>query len=226
MIIVTGASRGLGFSIAQSLSDAGHSVLGISRNQPSAEYSFQHRKGDVVSHSSLKEISHELKSQKIRVEGIISAAGVASMNLALMTPEKVVRDVIEINLTGTIFTNQIFSPLMLRGGGSIINFSTIAVSLALSGESIYVASKAGIEAFSRTLARELSAHNVRVNCIAPGPIRTDLLRGVSDDQISKITDRQIIKKSYSHQDVVDLTKVLLSKEFSSITGQVLHVGGV
>jgi 3-oxoacyl-[acyl-carrier protein] reductase len=115
---------------------------------------------------------------------------------------------------------------MLRNGGAIVNFSTIAVPLALAGESVYVSSKAGIEAFSRTFARELSYNNVRVNCIAPGPIKTDLLRGVSDKQIEKIVDRQIIKRIFEPKDIVDLTLILLSREFSSVTGEVLHVGGV
>ena len=71
--------------------------------------------------------------------------------------------------------------------GSFINFSTIAVALALKGESVYAASKAGVETFSRTFAREMADFNVRVNCIAPGPIRTDLLKGITDEQIKRIT---------------------------------------
>lgn len=226
MIIVTGASRGLGLSIATSLSEEGHDVLGISRNAPNAPFSFEYVQGDVTSYDSLKAISRKLKDADTEVSGLVCAAGVASMNLALMTPPNVVRDVIDINLTGTIFTNQIFSKHMLRNGGAIINFSTIAVPLALAGESIYVSSKAGIEAFSRTFARELSANNVRVNCIAPGPIKTDLLRGVSDKQIEEIVNRQIIKRMFEPKDIVNLTSILLSKEFSSVTGEVIHVGGV
>ena len=80
--------------------------------------------------------------------------------------------------------------------GSFINFSTIAVALALKGESVYVASKAGVEAFSRSFAREMSDFNIRVNCIAPGPIKTDLLRGITDTQIEKITSQQIIQKKF------------------------------
>ena len=226
MIIVTGASRGLGLAIATSLSEDGYDVLGVSRKAPNVPFSFDYVQGDVTSYDSLKAISRKLRDADAEVSGLVCAAGVASMNLALMTPPKVVRDVIDINLTGTIFTNQIFSKHMLRHGGAIVNFSTIAVSLALAGESIYVSSKAGIEAFSRTFARELSANNVRVNCIAPGPIKTDLLRGVSDKQIEEIVNRQIIKRIFEPEDIVNLTSILLSKEFSSVTGEVIHVGGV
>jgi 3-oxoacyl-[acyl-carrier protein] reductase len=122
---------------------------------------------------------------------------------------------------------QAFAPLLIRaGGGSIVNFSTIAVALGLQGESAYAASKAGVETFSRTLARELAGHGITVNCVAPGPIATDLLKGVSQDQIDRITDRQIIQRQFTTADVCDVVEVLLDSRSKSLTGQVLHVGGV
>ena len=110
--------------------------------------------------------------------------------------------------------------------GSFINFSTIAVPLALKGESVYAASKAGVESFSRTFAREMADFNVRVNCIAPGPIRTDLLRGITDAQIEKITSLQVIPKQFQKSDVCDLVELLLDEKAASLSGQVLNVGGV
>ncbi len=110
--------------------------------------------------------------------------------------------------------------------GSFINFSTIAVALALKGESVYAASKAGVEAFSRAFAREMADFNVRVNCIAPGPIRTDLLRGITDFQIEKITSQQIIPKQFEKSDVCDLVELLIDERASSLSGQILNIGGV
>ena len=110
--------------------------------------------------------------------------------------------------------------------GSIINFSTIAVALALKGESVYAASKAGVESFSRTFAREVASFNVRVNCIAPGPIRTDLLRGITETQIEKITAQQVVPKQFQKSDVCDLVELLIDEKASSLSGQVLSVGGV
>ena len=134
---------------------------------------------------------------------------------------------IKTNLLGTIFCSQIFAPLLIRNkGGRIINFSTIAVSIGLKGESVYVASKAGVEAFSRVLSRELSSFNITVNCIAPGPVKTNLLNGISDEQIKKIIKYQIIEKEMKTIDIVKMVKILLDEDSSNITGQVLHVGGV
>jgi 3-oxoacyl-[acyl-carrier protein] reductase len=110
--------------------------------------------------------------------------------------------------------------------GSLINFSTIAVALSLKGESVYAASKAGVESFSRTFAREMADFNVRVNCIAPGPIRTDLLRGITDSQIEKIISQQVIPKQFQKSDVCDLVELLIDAKAASLSGQVLNVGGV
>ena len=82
--------------------------------------------------------------------------------------------------------------MIRKNKGRIINFSSIGVKLAISGEAVYVASKAAVESFSRTFARELSEFNITVNCISPGPIKTDLLRGITDEKIKKITDQQIV----------------------------------
>ena len=149
------------------------------------------------------------------------------MNMAITTDESTVQKLIQTNLVGTIFCCQLFAPIMLRHKkGSFINFSTIAVALALKGESIYVASKAGIEGFSRSFAREMADFNVRVNCIAPGPIRTDLLKGITDKQIQKITSQQVIPKQFEKSDICDLVELLIDEKSSSLSGQILNVGGV
>ena len=98
--------------------------------------------------------------------------------------------------------------------------------MALKGESIYIASKAGVEGFSRSLAREVSDFNIKVNCIAPGPIKTNLLKGISDNQINKIVSNQLIKKKFTTNDVCDVVEMLLDKKSESLTGQVFHIGGV
>lgn len=225
MIIVTGASRGIGNSIAQRLSHAGHSVLGLSRTP--TEEDFEILSVDVSSEVSIKDMVRFVKSRRAGVTGLINAAGIASMNLAVMAPPRSVRAVVETNLLGTMFMCQAVAPLLIRaGGGRIINFSTIAVSLGLEGESAYVASKAGIEGYSRSLARELGGHGTTVNCIAPGPIATDLLRGVSDSQIERIVNNQIIHRQFTTEDVCDVAELLLDSRGQSITGQVLHIGGV
>ena len=225
MIIVTGASRGLGKAITERLIGRGEQVVGLARSVNDLD--IQGFECDVSNYSSVKKVAREIKRMQTPVKAFINAAGVASLNMAVTTDESTVQKLIQINLVGTIYCCQLFAPIMLRQKyGSFINFSTLAVVIALKGESIYAASKAGVEVFSRAFAREMVDFNVRVNCIAPGPIRTDLLRGVTDEQIEKITSQQIIPKQFQKSDVCDLVELLIDKKASSLSGQVLNVGGV
>ncbi|GMG82160.1 SDR family oxidoreductase [Paralimibaculum aggregatum] len=223
MIVVSGASRGLGAAIRAGLIADGEEVVGLARSaDPAADI----LACDVSDHGAVKAAMRAIKARKRPVTALVNAAGIASMNLVLTTPEAVMRRVVETNLLGTMFLNQQVAPLLIRaGGGSIVNFSTIAVTLGLRGEAAYVASKAGVEGFSRAFAREVADFGVRVNCIAPGPIRTDLLKGITDAQIAAITEQQVIRRAHEPEEVVDLVRTLLAPGSRAITGQVIHVGG-
>ena len=225
MIVVTGASSGLGRAICERLLSKDLAVFGISRNVENLP--FPSMACDVSVHSDIKAVAQKLKADDVKLTGLINAAGIASMNLALMTPPEVSQNIINVNLLGTIYCCQVFVPLILKNknGGNVINFSTLAVSVGLKGESVYAASKAGVECFSRAFAREMSDFNVNVNCIAPGPIDTNLTKGVNSTLIEKLVAQQIVRKRFEPDDVSDLVEILLDKRSQSISGQVLHVGG-
>ncbi len=224
MIVVTGASKGLGRAICNRLIQKNISVFGLARNVD--EVSFPSMSCDVSSYESVKAVAQQLKKDGVKVTGLINAAGIASMNLAVITPHSVAQKIINTNLLGTIYCCQLIAPLILRNKqGSIINFSTIAVALGLKGESIYAASKAGVEGFTRSFAREMADFNVKVNCIAPGPIDTSLLKGITVEQIDKIVSQQIIPKKFKPDSVADLVEILIDTRSESLSGQVLHIGG-
>jgi 3-oxoacyl-[acyl-carrier protein] reductase len=224
MIVVTGASKGLGRAICNRLIEKNIDVFGLARHVE--DVPFASMKCDVSSYESVKEVAQHLKKEGIKVTGLVNAAGIASMNLAVTTPQSVAQKIVNVNLLGTIYSCQLIAPLMLRNKqGSIINFSTIAVALGLKGESIYAASKAGVEGFTRSFAREMADFNVRVNCIAPGPIDTSLLKGITVEQINKIVSQQIIPKQFKPDAVADLVELLIDSRSNSLSGQVLHVGG-
>jgi len=225
MIVVTGASKGLGRAICDRLISGGHEVFGIARNVSAMP--FPSASCDVSIPDQVKSVAHLLRSQGKPLTALINAAGIASMNLAITTPPEVSRNIVATNLLGTIYCCQSFAPLMMRHKqGTIINFSTIAVALGLKGESVYAASKAGVEGFSRAFAREMADFNITVNCIAPGPIDTDLLKGVTSAQINRIVAQQVLSRQFTPAAVGDLVELLLDQRSASLSGQVLHVGGV
>jgi len=176
MIVVTGASKGIGEHICNRLIDKGYEVVGLARTVKKRRYKMINC--DVSSTESIEKSIKTLKKLG-NISGLINAAGIASLNLTLFMTKKSIQNIIDTNLVGTIYMSKLITPLMIRNKkGFIINFSTIAVPLAMKGEAIYVASKAGIEGFTRAFAREVSGFNINVNCISPGPIKTDLTRGV------------------------------------------------
>ena len=222
-IILSGATSGIGMNLRDTLHAEGYNIISVSRRKDDFP---GHRSADISEYSSLKRIYKELVEEELNVYALINCAGIASMNLALTTPHNVTERILSTNLKGTIFFNQVFSPLLIRNKvGRVINFSTIAVRLGLAGESVYVASKAGVEGFSRALSNEVSPFGITVNCIAPGPIKTNLLNGITESQIQKIVNSQIIKKMMSPKDISDIVKFLLSPDSANITGQVFNVGG-
>ena len=225
MIIVTGASRGLGNHICKRLLKHGQEVVGLSRDVSDLE--FESYQCDITSYEDIKNVTKIIKQKHNKASAIINAAGVASMNLALTTPSNVTERLIKTNLSGTIYCCQLFAPFLIKNkGGSIINFSTIAVPIGLRGESVYVASKAGVEGFSKSFAREMSDFNIRVNCVAPGPIETNLIKGVEKHLIEKVISNQILNKQFEPDDVSDLVELLISTEAKSLSGLVLPVGGI
>ncbi len=148
------------------------------------------------------------------------------MNMALMANPETSEKLVKINFLGTVYSSQIFAPLLIRnGGGVILNFSSIAAAINIEGEAVYAATKSAVETYSKTLAKELSKFRIRVNCIAPGPIKTNLLRGVSDNQVKEIIESQIVQQQYTSADVANIVELLLDDRGSSISGQVIHIGG-
>lgn len=223
-LLVTGASRGLGRHIAERAAAEGYQVVGLAR-QPTEVAGVEIVACDVGDAREVDEVCKRLKG--LPLYGIINAAGIASMNLLLTTPVETIERLVRTNLTGTILVCRAAAKqLVRRKQGRIINFSTIAVPLGLKGEAVYVATKAGVEGFSRSFAREMSDHGVTVNVIAPGPIDTDLIRKIPAEKIQEIVNRQISQSMAVPEDVWNVVSLLLADESRTITGTVINIAGV
>jgi len=224
-IIVTGCSSGIGFYLAENLNKFGYQVIGLARNEPKEKYNFIFEKCDVRNLNSVKSFFSKVKKDT-DIYGLLNVAGVAAMNLLVTTPEETINNIINTNLTGTIYCTKEIIPCFVKSKtGRIINFSSFAVKIGLQGESVYVASKAGVEGFTRSIARELAPFNVTVNCISPGPIKTKLTNKVPPSYIDKVIQQQIINKQCTKEDVLKSVKLILNPESDKITGENFVIGG-
>ena len=192
-VLITGASGGIGAHLAARAAESGYAVLGLVRRRPESDPGYPFLLADVTNPASVAAAFAQLRGEPLW--GIINAAGAASMNLLLTTPPQSMARIVNTNLLGTMYCCAEASKLLIRTagksgtqadsperGGRIVNFSSIAAPLALIGERVYAASKAGVEPFSRFLARDLAHFRVPVNAVAPGPLDTNLFRGVPPDQ--------------------------------------------
>ncbi len=160
------------------------------------------------------------------IEGVVNNAGIRNDALLFNMTAEQWREVMETNLDGAFSMSKAVVPLMLRQrSGSIVNVTSLSGSHGVAGQTNYSASKGGLIAMSRSLSRELARSSIRVNCVAPGLVETDMIAGM-DPEARKQMIRQIpMRRLIRPQEVAAVIRFLLSDESSGITGQVLTVDG-
>lgn len=238
-IVVTGASRGIGkatvlllakqgaqlaFSYASNKQLAETVLKEVQSISPHLEHIvFQLHLNDL---DNIKNQVTELKNQWKQIDGLVNNAGITCDQIFPLMKEEDFFNVIQTNLVGTVFlTKQLLKSLMRSKQASIVNISSVIAHIAQSGQSNYAASKAGLEAFSKSLAAELGKKQLRVNSIAPGFIKTDMTEKLSEEQKQEILKQVPLKRYGNSIEVAQAINFLLSNESSYITGHTLHVNG-
>lgn len=227
-ILITGTRKGIGLSLARHYLARGFRVVGCSR-RPSefAAEGYSHHCVDVGDEAAVLRLMAGLREGPGPLRALINNAGIAAMNHALLTPTAVVRRILETNVLGTfLLCREAAKLLRSTPHARIVNFSTIAVPLLLEGEAAYTASKAAVEALTRVLARELTPLGITCNAVGPGPIETDLIRGVLREKIDRLVAAQAIPRLGQPDDVANVVDFFLRPESDFITGQVIYLGGV
>lgn len=235
-ILVTGASRGIGRAIAEQAAREGASVaIGYSSSEESANKVLNSLEGsghfcvkiDISNESSVKEAFElVLKNFNNELHGLVNNAGVTKDQILLRMKTEDFETVINTNLKGTFFCTREASKSMLKKKrGSIVHITSVIGQMGQSGQANYAASKAGIEAFSKSVAQELASRSIRSNCVAPGFIQTDMTDALNETQKEAIMKTIPMGEIGQGHDVAQAVCFLLSNESKYMTGQTLGVNG-
>lgn len=223
-VLITGANRGIGKGIAQSLLSSGFQILATSRKIENFDFNHENLTKASLDIGDTKAVAEFQKVvEEFNPSILINNAGITKDNLFLRMTEDDWNEVINTNLTGVFRVTKLVAKGMLKQRwGRVINISSIAGIMGNPGQTNYSASKAAVDAFTRSLAKELGSRNITVNSIAPGFIETDMTEGILD---KSIIDKIPLKRAGNVEDITSLVNFLCSDESNYITGQTLVVDG-
>ncbi|MCH2354707.1 MAG: 3-oxoacyl-ACP reductase FabG [Pseudomonadales bacterium] len=231
--LVTGASRGIGKSIAERLVDDGFFVVGTSTTDSGVE-NIEGWLGDRgiglmmrVEDPALVEASVQRISERCGdVSVLINNAGITHDSLLVRMKDDEWSDVIETNLAGTFrLCKSVLRSMIKARWGRIVNVSSVVARMGNPGQTNYAASKAGIEGFTRALAQEVGSRGITVKCVAPGFIDTDMTAALGDAQVDNLAATIPLGRIGSPRDVASAVSFLVSEDAGYITGETLHVNG-
>lgn len=235
--LVTGASRGLGKSIAFKLSGMGAKValnyLSRKDEADSVMASITRQGGeamlapaDVRDSSSVKDMVRQITDKWGKIDILVNNAGITADGLLLRMSEEAWDNVINTNLRGAyLCTKAALRSMTSQGWGRIINIASIAGLTGNVGQSNYAASKGGLIAFTKSLARELGPRNITVNAVAPGFITTAMTDQLPVELKESILSRVALGRFGTPEDVAGLVAFLVSRQSDYITGQVINIDG-
>ena len=228
--LVTGASRGIGRAIALELKSKGFSVIGTATSQPGVDALIENGiEGyilDLNSPNSIGNFWEQLEADKKNISVLVNNAGITRDNIVLRMSDDEWSDIMNVHLNGTFQLCKRSLKMMLKNKwGRIINISSASASIGNRGQSNYAAAKAGVEAFTKSLAKEVGKRDITINAVAPGFIATDMTEqndGVNAEYVIKEIP---LGRFGEPEEVAGLVDFLCSEKASYITGQTIHING-
>jgi len=228
--LVTGASRGIGKAIAEKLIADNYKVLGTATSDSGVDTlnsnGIEGHLLDLNSKDSIENFWSKLESDNKTISVLVNNAGITRDNIILRMSDEEWSDIMNVHLYGTFQLSKRALKMMLKNKwGRIINISSASASIGNRGQSNYAAAKAGVEAFTKSLAKEVGKRDITINAVAPGFISTDMTennKGVNADYLVKEIPLGRFGKP---EEVASLISFMCSDGASYITGQTIHING-
>jgi len=234
--IVTGASQGIGETVARDLAAEGARVVlvdvqkdkleAVAASIGAAGGQAEARVVDVGDHAAVQGVVDAVAAAHGRIDHLVNNAGITRDTLLMRMKEEDWDAVLRVNLKGTFnFTKAVLRPMMAARYGRIVNIASVAGQMGNAGQANYASSKAGVIAFAKSLAREVGSRGITVNAVAPGFITTAMTESLPEEVRKAYLEIIPLKKFGLPKDVANAVKFLLSDDAAYITGQVVSVNG-
>lgn len=226
VMVITGTSRSIGKYLAEYYVGKGFQVIGCSRGSVDYELkNYQHFCLDVSDEPKVKEMFSEIRRTHNRLDVLINNAGIASVNYTLLISCKAVESMLNTNIIGTfLFCREALTLMMKNKYGRIVNLSTISVPLASVGCSMYSASKAAIEQFSRVLTKEVASYGITVNVLRLSMVKhSGMVDALSNDDVLDLLKYTATKSGLDFEDITHTIDFLISEKSKMVTGEILMI---
>ncbi|KGK17896.1 3-ketoacyl-ACP reductase [Vibrio navarrensis] len=233
LALVTGASRGIGRAIAETLVERGATVIGTATSESGAaaisEYLGENGKGFALNVTQAESIEATLKAINDEfgaIDILINNAGITRDNLLMRMKDDEWSDIMDTNLTSIFrLSKAVMRGMMKKRDGRIINVGSVVGTMGNAGQANYAAAKAGVIGFTKSLAREVASRGVTVNTVAPGFIETDMTRALNDEQRAVTLANVPAGRLGDPREIAEAVVFLASPAAAYITGETLHVNG-
>ena len=236
IVLVTGASRGIGKAIALTLGSSGATVIGTATSKAGADNISKmlvdnqiSGKGivlDVKDNDQISSLGEGIKKDFESIDILVNNAGITRDNILLRMKEDEWEDIINTNLSSVYkMSKSVLRGMIKKRSGRIISITSVVGSMGNAGQSNYAAAKAGMIGFTKSLAREVGVRGITVNAIAPGFIQTDMTDSLPDDQKEALASQIPMGRLGTADEIAQAVLFLAGDGGSYITGQTLHVNG-
>jgi 3-oxoacyl-[acyl-carrier protein] reductase len=236
LVLVTGASRGIGKAIALTLGNSGATVIGTATTESGADQiskvfadnkiSGKGMKLDVTDYEQVSNLVKNIREDLGSVDILVNNAGITRDNILLRMKEDEWEDIINTNLSSVFkMSKSLLRGMIKKRSGRIISITSVVGAMGNAGQSNYAAAKAGIIGFTKSLAREVGVRGITVNAIAPGFIETDMTNSLPDEQKEALAGQIPMGRLGTANEVAEAVLFLAGESGSYITGQTIHVNG-